>query len=676
MFPQLFDNVPDALIVVDRRGCIVIANAQAERLFGYPPQGLQGLRVEALMPQGVRERHRIHRDKYMENPRIRPMGDSGQALIGQRRDGQQFPVEIALSPIQDDEGVRYLASIRDISETQRARQAMVRARYDTLVARIGQLALESADDSSVIEIVPPLLAEALGVETVALAFIRPDRDGIEIRAAVGLEEESQHLTQSLSQAGSAFWRALATWRAPATDQPRMAEAAIAAHGEPLAIPLAEDGHTGALIPLLDRNRPMGALIALSRHSRRFDHDAVHLLQAVAHLIAALVQRRRMEEQLAHSQRLDAIGQLTGGIAHDFNNLLTIVSGNLQLLEEENSLGPQAAELIASALHSVAHGAELTTKLLAFARRQRLNPRAVDVPALLRDLNLMLGRTLGELIDIQVACDDDLPCAYADAMQLEAALVNLALNARDAMPRGGDITLAAGERWISADQSRAELAAGHYVVFSVSDTGLGMSEETLARAVEPFFTTKDVGRGSGLGLSMVYGFARQSGGYLHIDSHLGYGTRIDLYLPVAHATVTAPKPAAIELRAGIGETVLVVEDDPAVRRISATFLRSLGYRVHAVGSAEEALQQLRGDATIALLFSDVMLGVGMDGQELARACQKLRPDLAVLLTSGYEDPLPRWEPVDADRFELLRKPYRREQLAAAVQRCLSPAISLP
>lgn len=292
MFPQLFDSVPDALIVVDSGGRIVIANPQAERLFGYPSHGMEGLRVETLMPQGVRERHRGHRAKYMDNPRIRPMGDTGQALTGQRRDGQQFPVEIALSPIQDDEGRRYLASIRDVSETQRARQALVRARYDTLVARIGQLALESADDSSVIEIVPALLAEALGVETVALAFMRADSDGIEVRGSVGLEDPGLASTHDLSQSGSAFWRALASWRALATDQPGVVDDVSVARDQPLPIPMTEDAHSGALIPLLDRDRPMGALIALSRQPRRFDHDALHLLQAVAHLIAALVQRSK------------------------------------------------------------------------------------------------------------------------------------------------------------------------------------------------------------------------------------------------------------------------------------------------------------------------------------------------------------------------------------------------
>jgi len=382
-----------------------------------------------------------------------------------------------------------------------------------------------------------------------------------------------------------------------------------------------------------------------------------------------VQRRRTEDQLAHSQRLDAIGQLTGGIAHDFNNLLTIISGSLQLLADEPAQRPGTTELIDGALRSVARGAELTGQLLAFARRQRLNPTAVEPGTLLREMQSMLGRTLGELVRIEVHCDEDLPCAYADAMQLDTALVNLALNARDAMPRGGELALSARECWVAVDESRPELRAGHYVVFSVTDTGHGMNAETRNRAIEPFFTTKDLGRGSGLGLSMVYGFVRQSGGCLQIDSQLGYGSRIDLFLPVAPVSGTSQAPAeshAAEVHRGGGETVLVVEDEAAVRSIAAAFLRSFGYEVRAVATAEEALRQLRQDACVALLFSDIMLGSGMDGSQLAAVARRLRPDLPVLLTSGHGR--------DAGgnhgaAFEVLRKPYRREQLAAAVRRQL-------
>jgi PAS domain S-box-containing protein len=657
-YPALFETVPDALVVVDGSGRISRANAHAERLFGYPSGGLDGLDIEALMPADARGRHRHHRDEYMARPRVRPMGGTGQALIGQRLDGGQFPVEIALSPIESSDGPRFLASVRDISESQRARQALVRARYDAAVARVGQLALESGDGGDVIESLPALLAGALDIGAVAVVFLTPERGGVEVRAAHGFDPDA--LEAAFAQApDSAFAQALAQGRT------HVIEDLAGAHE--YGVPLADaPGGSSALVPVLDRGRPLGALVALARQPQRFDHDAMHLLGSVANMLAALMQRRHTEEQLAHSQRLDAIGQLTGGIAHDFNNLLTIISGSLQLLELELDDRPEATELIAGALRSVGRGAELTAKLLAFARRQRLSPRALDPVALLRELEPMLRRTLGESIQLRVDVPAALPGAHADATQLDAALVNLALNARDAMPRGGEIALSARTHRVPAGTEGDGLAPGEYVVFTVEDTGHGMAPDTLARAVEPFFTTKDVGRGSGLGLSMVYGFARQSGGHLEIESRLGYGTRVELLLPVSRHAAEAETATKDAARPGQGETVLVVEDEPEVRAIAEAFVRSLGFRPVAVGSAAEALAVLREGPAPALLFSDVRLGEGLDGYALAHAARALHADLPVLLTSGYNDD-------DAapagDTLELLRKPYRREQLAEAIQRQL-------
>jgi signal transduction histidine kinase len=320
---------------------------------------------------------------------------------------------------------------------------------------------------------------------------------------------------------------------------------------------------------------MGALAAIAREFRRFDHDAVHFLQTVANLLSSVVQRSRAQDQLAHSQRLDAVGQLTGGVAHDFNNLLTVISGNLQLLEAELADRPETLAVIASALRAVGRGAELTRKLLTVARRQRLSPRAIDPQALLHELGTMLRRTLGEIISVEIACPEQVSSVYADPAQLDAALVNLALNSRDAMPRGGRLRIAVREQRVEPDVARAELKAGDYVVFAVSDTGIGMPPEVLARAFEPFYTTKDVGKGSGLGLSMVYGFVKQSGGHLVVESRLGYGTRIELYLPATRRSVATPETTAAGHAHRGHETVLVVEDEPDVRGIAVAFLHSLG-----------------------------------------------------------------------------------------------------
>ncbi|BAV99794.1 ATP-binding protein [Lysobacter enzymogenes] len=652
-FAGLFEAVPDALLLVDGDGRIVQANAQAERLFGYAPGALLQTEVETLIPAAARERHQRYRENYMARPHVRPMGVSGQSLIGLRPDGTQFPVEIALSPIGGAHGPRYLASVRDISETQRARQALVRARYDALAARIGQLALEAQDESGMVDALPRLLAAALDIPTVAVLFVSGDRQSVEIRAGVGLDD---------GDADAPALDETALLAAIGSGQTRLAEDFAGA--ETHEFPLRAAAGSGVLVPLLDRGRPMGALLARAPQPRQFDHDALHLLRSVANLAAAFVQRRRTEEQLAHSQRLDAIGQLTGGIAHDFNNLLTVMSGSLQLLELECGDKPEAGELIASALRSVGRGAELTGKLLAFARRQRLSPRAVDVPALLRDVESMLKRTLGDSVHLHVHCVEPLAAAYADPGQLEAALLNLALNARDAMPRGGEIAIEAAA--CDASAAGGELAVGDYLRVTVADTGRGMAPETLARAMEPFFTTKEAGRGSGLGLSMVYGFAKQSGGDLRIDSALGYGTRVELFLPAARAPAAAAAPTGGAPEPGRGETVLVVEDDAAVRAIALAFLRASGYRAVAVGSAAEALRYLAGDGEAAAMFSDVMLGEGMNGKELAVAARRLRPRLPVLLTSGYET-----ETANAgEAFELLRKPYRREQVAAAIARAIA------
>jgi len=665
VYSELFETVPDALLVVDENGRIVLANRHTAKLFGYEPAAMIGQHVEILIPPTLRARHHAHRAAYVHNPSVRSMGASDQTLIGQRSDGQQFPVEILLGPVTGADGQRLvLASIRDISESQRARQALVRARYDALTARVGQLALESRDGESVIQSLPALVAEAMQVDAVAVALLQPENGRIRVRASVGLDPARLAALSSTETLDDPLSRALRDGVPLVVDD---------LEHEPMLegpIPLPEGtGGSIAVMPLLDRDHPMGALIALSRQPNAFAHDALHLLQSIANLLAALSQRRRTEEQLAHSQRLDAVGKLTGGVAHDFNNLLTIISGNLQLLESRLDGDVESSDMIASALRASGRGAELTSKLLAFARRQRLTPQAVDPKQTLVDIAEMMRRTLGSAIRIVVNdCLEPLPDAFADPTQLDTAMINLALNARDAMPTGGVITLSVGEVWVAARDSRPDMEPGHYIVFWVEDSGHGMAPDTLQRAIEPFFTTKDSGRGSGLGLSMVYGFVRQSGGSMLMESREGYGTRIRLYLPVARAPTVRVETSTDVVR-GHGQGIVVVEDDEAVREIAVAFLTSLGYRIHPVGNSGEALRMLADHPDVALLFSDIMLGDGMDGHALAAAAKAIRPGVAILMTSGYDDRTLSDERGDADVYPLLRKPYRREQLAAAVLQAL-------
>ncbi|MGN6521387.1 MAG: PAS domain S-box protein [Dokdonella sp.] len=634
LFRTLFETAPDATIVVDRSGRIVLANAQAEALFGRSPGSLAGEPVEVLLPTALRGGHVAHRERYMANPRLRPMG-AGFELVGQRLDGSEFPVEISLSPVQAGANPLYAASIRDISETRRARQALARARYDAAVAEAGRIALESRAVESLLPSIPGMVAGALGIDGAAVLLSAQQRAGLQVQAALGVPAALQDALPDLLARD---------------DEGQALRAAAVAAGL----------HRTASVPLHGRYGADGVLLAFAAESSAFDRDQLHFLQSISNLLSAALQRRHSEEQLAHAQRLEAIGQLTGGVAHDFNNLLTVISGNLQLLQDGFE-GAEREQIVQGAMRAVANGAALTRKLLAFARRQRLTPRTIALAEWLADLHALLRRTLGEGITVSIRCPAAIPAVYADPGELDAALVNLALNARDAMPRGGNLEIEADELRIDADGDVADLAAGHYVIVSVADTGTGMPADVLARALEPFFTTKDAGRGSGLGLSMVYGFARQSGGSMTIASELGYGTRVALYLPVASHGVS-PTPALAATTARGGKVVLVVEDEPEVRGIAVAFMRALGHATRVADNGEDALALLREDPSIEFLFTDVVLGGGINGIELAREARQLRPGLPVLLTSGYER---TGEDLDDPRLPLLRKPYRREALAEAI-----------
>lgn len=661
LFRTLFETAPDAMVVVNPEGDIVLANPQADRLFGYPPGELVSLRVEQLLPESVRTAHVAHRARYMGHPRVRPMG-GGYELTGVRRNGDSFPVEIALSPV--GRGL-YAASIRDISETQRARQALQRAARDSYLARLGRLVLESGYDGTLRVAVSDLIAEALGADAVVVAVGLPGGTALPIRSASGAEPALLDImADAFSRDGLAAHlmdrRRTDAWMLVSNSGQQLPalQAVLAAHGYADA----------AIVPLLDRHEATGALLALTRKPGDWDSDQLHFLQLAANMLASAVQRSRSEEQLAHAQRLDALGQLTGGIAHDFNNLLTIVSGNLQILDAEYGGVADARELVDSASRAVDRCINLTRKLLGFSRRRALTPRGVRPQQVFEDLRDMLVRTLGARIQVSLDCPDRVPAVYADPGELETALVNLSLNARDAMPEGGSLRISARERTISSGEAGA-LAPGEYVAFLVEDSGVGMTRDVLDHALEPFFTTKGPGKGSGLGLSMVYGFVRQSGGRVTIGSQPGRGTRVELLLPTAASEEEAGEARTPGSVSPGRARVLVVEDEPGVRKVAVRFLHSLGYDTLEAGDASGALELLRSDPGIQLLFSDVVLAGDVSGFELVRQARQLRPELPALLTSGYEFPASGSPDVAPSGVALLRKPYRQEQLGEALARAL-------
>ncbi|WP_119300701.1 response regulator [Dongia deserti] len=416
---------------------------------------------------------------------------------------------------------------------------------------------------------------------------------------------------------------------------------------------------------LPYRRPDGKNIEL-RLSMAPLHGRPGEIPRVLYIADDVTEQRATERQLVQAQKMEAVGQLTGGIAHDFNNLLTVIIGNLELLDGPLTADPKASEVAAAALHASLRGAELTRQLLAFSHKQALQPKEVDLNTIVSSTTKLLKRTLGETITVRLRLHEELKTAVADPAQLESALANLAINARDAMPSGGVLTVETDNTYLDAAYAAANpgVTPGEYAMVAVSDTGTGIPADILHRVFEPFFTTKEAGKGTGLGLSMVYGFVRHSGGHVKIYSEVGHGTTVRIYLPCASGeSASAAEPDIDEV---LSETpkvrVLVVEDNSEVRNVVVRQLTEMGHRVQQAENGTKALAILREDRAIDLLFTDVVMPGGMTGLDLARQAKKLCPGLKVLLTSGFSNMGARNEGDAHDDLELLSKPYQRQQLA--------------
>jgi signal transduction histidine kinase len=390
---------------------------------------------------------------------------------------------------------------------------------------------------------------------------------------------------------------------------------------------------------------------------------------LAGLRVDITERKETEHKLVQSQKMEAIGNLTGGMAHDFNNLLGIIIGNLDLARGQT--GGEVEDLVSDAHEAAWRGADLTRRLLAFARRQPLRPEPISVNDLVANTVRLLRPLLGEAIEVSLHLADDLRPATADPAQLESSLANLATNARDAMPKGGKLIIATANRRLDADYATAhvDVAEGDYVMIEVSDTGCGMAPATLERIFEPFFTTKDRGKGTGLGLSMVFGFLRQSGGHINVYSELDAGTTFRLYLPRATTPAQAREDRPVTMPAqGAGETILVVEDNPEVRRIVMRQLKGLGYRAVETSTGAEALEILDREP-VDLLLTDIVMPGGIDGVDLAQIALEKWPKLKVVLTSGFPETRIEIEDETLRNLRLLGKPYSRAELATVLRSAL-------
>ncbi len=377
-------------------------------------------------------------------------------------------------------------------------------------------------------------------------------------------------------------------------------------------------------------------------------------------IEARMKSKALEAQLRQSQKMDAVGRLSGGIAHDFNNLLQVVSINAEMAKDNLPQGSPAGRHIERIAKAADRAGDLTQRLLAFSRRQPLAPKAADLRKLAAGLVPMLERTLPETIAIEVVAKESSPTVFVDPGELESALLNLAVNARDAMPDGGRLTIETGTMTFNGGARADDVPPGTYGMISVADTGCGMTADVRDRVFEPFFTTKEVGKGTGLGLSIVYGFVQQSGGHVGIESEPGHGTKVTILLPITTHTATELPASALYLEPPRGnETVLVVEDDEMVRVHAVESIKSLGYRVVEAKDGHEALHFLANNSGIDVLFTDVVMPGGMNGKQLAEKAKAIKPSLRIVFTSGYADSILDLENLDV---ALLSKPYKRDQLA--------------
>ncbi|TCH99766.1 PAS domain S-box protein [Roseococcus sp. SYP-B2431] len=603
---------------------IVYVNPAFERITGYRAEEVIGRTPRVLQGPGT---SRPDLDRVVAA--LEAWKPVRAELLNYRKDGGEFWLDMDIAPVADAKGwyTQWVAVERDVTERRRAQEQL--------------------------EQQAQMLAQA--------------RDAILVR---GLDQRILYWNRSAERIYG--WAREEVLGRDAAELFYAETAAFeAAHAQ-----LMEDGFWNGRI---EQRRKDGARLVIEGNWTLLRHEDGRP-RAILAVNADVTERVALEGRLRQAQRMEAVGQLTGGIAHDFNNLLTVILGNAEMLADSLGEGPQAdpalrsmAEVVAAAAE---RGAALTGRLLAFSRRQALDPKTVDLNQLLASLVQMLRRTLGGEVELAIMAAPGLWSALIDPPQLENAVLNLCLNARDAMPGGGRLVIETENVTLDGTYALAEeMAPGEYVTVAVTDTGTGMTPEIAAQAFEPFFTTKEVGAGSGLGLSMVYGFVKQSNGHVKIYSEVGHGTSVKMYIPRARQAGlrSAPPPEAERLPGGT-EHILLAEDDPLVRAHAVRQLRELGYRVTVASGGAEALAALPPPGEVDLLFTDVVMPGGMNGQELAREVTRLRPGLPVLFTSGYTENAIMQQGRLAPGVMLLQKPYRRRELAEKIRQALDSRAS--
>ncbi len=637
--PSFFEAVPDAMVAVNPEGVIVQVNTQTERLFGYTQGELIGQRVEMLVPTAQREQHHLHRERFRQQPATRRMG-AAMDLRGRRKDGSEFPVEISLSPVNTDDGMVVLSAIRDISDRKRIEEELQKAHEE----------LAASKDRELLEYQNRL---ALIVDSSQDAIIGKDLEGIITHWNKGAEHMYGYSAEEM------IGRSI-TVLAP---QDRRDE-----------IPgILERIRSGERVEYFEsvRVRKDGQHLNVSISVSPIQ-DANGGIVGASIIARDVTGQRRAEDLLRQAQKMEAVGRLAGGVAHDFNNILGIVTACCELLGSRVQLngGSQYLDNIQEAAR---RGAALTRQLLAFSRRQlSVQPRLLDLNESLKEVTKLLRPLMGDDVQIIVRQGTDSAVVESDPAQLDQIVLNIAVNARDAMPKGGKLILETSVQ--EFDAALAELhppmKAGRYVLLAISDNGVGMDAVTLSKIFDPFFTTKEVGKGTGLGLATVYGIVKHSGGHIWVYSELNRGTTFKIYLPAAdHKVGMAPKSEIQTLPPKAdGKTVLLVEDDDLMRTMTRQMLEDHGYRVVEAEGANQALERLRSNSSIDITLTDVVMR-GMSGPELALQLANLCPAIKVVFMSGYTGELIAQGDGLNQEITLLEKPFTKAALLKTLHAAL-------
>jgi PAS domain S-box-containing protein len=637
---ELLEALPDAIVAVDGEGTIVQVNSQTLELFGYSRSELVGQKVEMLVPESYRPRHHQHREHFTAAPKTRRMG-ADLDLYGRRRNGSQFPVEISLSPVSTESGMFVLSAIRDISDRKRLAEELRRANEELHRRTSEQLGEYRTRLASIID-------------SSEDAIIGKGLDGI----ITSWNKGAEHIYGYTPEEAVGKHISL-----------------LAASDHPHEIP--------EILRKINRGETVEHYesVRVAKDGRRLDvsisvsplRDAKGDVVGASAIARDITAQKRTEGQLHQSQKMEAIGRLAGGVAHDFNNILAIISACTEFLRDRMDRAPETSQYIENIKRAIERGSSLTRQLLAFSRSSVIKPCVLDLNERLKDVGKLLRPLMGDDVEILIVSKSPAAVIEADPGQLDQIVVNLAVNARDAMPHGGKFILETSTVRFDeafAEQRRA-VPAGKYVLLAVSDTGTGMDEATVSRIFEPFFTTKEMGKGTGLGLSTVYGIVQQNASHILVYSEPGHGTTFRIYLPSAEHKIGTGSTSETETVSPKrqGTTILLVEDDEIMRSLTRQLLREHGYNVVEADDGKSALEWVESHpGQLYLLLTDVVMR-RMSGPELVERLKASRPDLKVVYMSGYTGELIAEREILKRGITLLEKPFTRTALLNTIHQTL-------